>query len=153
MKTSVITPAAPSLRVSHSARRQALRERDSTPVNERGRFDPRKYEVRPKTQRQAAARAHAAGIDPLIAKFKAALAHADPPRAAPTVAAPRITPTINPPPLRPLVLARPQVRAGGEDYRQHPSRHTPQVREAYWAAQDAPPAAKLQAPRPARRRK
>jgi len=48
---------------------------------------------------------------------------------------PRPTPTINPPPMRPLVLARPMVRAGGEDYRQFPSRLTPARFEAYWAAQ------------------
>lgn len=154
MKTSVINRGtAPALRVSHAARRQAARQHEVAPVNQRGRFDPRKYAIRPKTQRDAAARAHAAGIDPAIAHFKAALAHATAHATAPAGAGPRITPTINPPPLRPLVLARPQVRAGGEDYKQHPSRLTPQVREAYWGAQEAPPANRPEKPRPTRKRK
>ena len=37
------------------------------------------------------------------------------------------------PRMRPLVQARPLVRAGGEDYREHPSRLMPECWEPYWA--------------------
>jgi hypothetical protein len=35
--------------------------------------------------------------------------------------------------MRPLVPARPLVRAGGEDFREHPSRLMPECWEPHWA--------------------
>jgi hypothetical protein len=45
-----------------------------------------------------------------------------------------VTVQIGPAPrMRPLVPARPLVRAGGEDFREHPSRLMPECWEPHWA--------------------
>ncbi|HEX4325295.1 MAG TPA: hypothetical protein VH105_00675 [Burkholderiales bacterium] len=129
--------AAPALRRPRLTRRQVVQERARQDATRPGRFDPRKYALpaRPKREKIAAPAADA-GTGVAL--------DADATEAAPALTA-TLTPARTPPPLRPLVLPRPLVRAGGEDYRQHPSRLTPQQREAYWAAPVQPAAATRQA--------
>ena len=124
MKTSktatpalALLPSTPALRVPRLSHRQAVKERARKAAARANSFDPLQYTLRAKAKRDhAAARNTAAPGGP-----------ADRAAAPPTLA-PRL--------LRPLVLARPLVREGGEDYRRHPSRLTPQTREAYWAGSE-----------------
>ncbi|MDB5807875.1 MAG: hypothetical protein JWN73_5197 [Betaproteobacteria bacterium] len=148
-KTALLaTPAAPgtgpALRVPRLTRRQSIRERARKKAARTSSFDPNKYRLRARAKRDAAA--------------TTATTTATKPAAAPA----RTPARTSPPPLRslltvpPLVLARPLVREGGEDYRLHPSRLLPNTREAYWAGSQ--PGAVLRstlppAPRPARKSK
>jgi len=129
--TAADAPAAPALRVPRLTRRQTAQERARQGAARPGRFDPRKYAL-PVRQKPEQATMTDVGSSADSATASA-------------VSETSLTPARTPPPVRPLVLPRPLVRAGGEDYRQHPSRLTPQQREAYWAAPAQPAATTRQA--------